>query len=383
VRLTLHLTTACNLRCSYCYSPPTLGPHMSSKVIQAALELAARLNERTCGIAFFGGEPLLHMDGIRETVSRARRMEEDGRVRFHFKITTNGLSLTDEVLDYSVRESIPVAMSFDGVREAHDRHRRTPKGGPSYELLLPRLRKLLERRPYSSVLTVVTPETAPYLARSMEFLLDLGVRYLIVSLNYDASWREDDLVVLEEQCRELGRLYVQWSEEGRKFYLSPFEVKLSSHVRCHEQREDRCELGQRQLSVDPAGHLYPCVQFTRAGPDSRWCIGNVFDGVDQAARGRIHDESEAEKSECGDCEIRNRCHSTCGCLNWQTTGSINRVSPVLCRYEQMLIPIVDHVGEVLWQRQNRLFLHKHYDPVWPIRSLVEDQRERPGPEDQS
>jgi uncharacterized protein len=128
----------------------------------------------------------------------------------------------------------------------------------------------------------------------------------------------------------------------------------------------------RQLSVDPEGFVYPCVQFTRSGSESRWCIGHVSSGIDQEARLKLRDESLADKQPCVDCSIRHRCQNTCGCLNWQATGSVSRISPVLCRSEQKLTAVADRVGAILFKEQNQRFLQKHYDPAYPIRSLLED-----------
>jgi len=375
MHLTLHITTACNMACDYCYSPPRDGNAMAPEVAARALELGTSLNGKSCGIVFFGGEPLLHKDLIASTVRRAREMEGEGTGRFHFKMTTNGLLLDEPFIAFSLRNDILIAMSFDGVREAHDAHRRLRNGKSSWDRLRGRLELLLEARPYSSILTVVNPDTTKYLSESAELLVNLGARYLIVSLNYAAPWTEKDFKVLKREMKKLARRYVEWTREGKKFYLSPFEVKLSSHINRHCYQKERCELARRQLSVDPEGYLYPCVQFPRAGKDSPWCIGNVWDGIDEERRVRIADRSEEEKEPCSECAIRERCHNTCGCLNWQTTGNINTISPVLCRYEQMMVPIADWVGKTLYKERNPLFLHKHYNEAYPVLSLIEDLAE--------
>ncbi|MCC6694373.1 MAG: SPASM domain-containing protein [Candidatus Hydrogenedentes bacterium] len=124
--------------------------------------------------------------------------------------------------------------------------------------------------------------------------------------------------------------------------------------------------------MDHEGYLYPCVQFVREGRDSAWCIGNVFDGVDETVRQRIRAASNQEKEGCADCVVKGRCNNTCGCLNWQTTGTISAVSPVLCRYEQMLMKVADRVGKKLCRERNPLFLHKHYNAAYPVISLIED-----------
>jgi len=349
-----------------------MGPTMKERTAFQALEFGARSGGSSCGIVFFGGEPLLAKPLIRSIVARARAMERCGEGSFHFKITTNGLLLDEEFIEYADRQGLLIAMSLDGIKSANDRHRRLPDGSPSFEILRSRLRLLLRHRPYASVLMVVNPDTVSHLSDSVSFLIGEGCRYLIVSLNYAAPWGETDLLALASQYRRIGKLYVRWTREGRKFYLSPFEVKLSSHIHQGCFRKEKCELGERQLSVDPEGYLYPCVQFTRAGPESEWCIGNVWDGMDEEKKGKIRARSEREKEPCRECAIQDRCNNTCGCLNWQTTGAVTEVSPVLCRHEQMLVPIADRVGEILFRKRDPLFLQKHYNATYPLLSLLED-----------
>lgn len=373
MHLTLHLTRACNLRCDYCYAPPQADDGMSLNTGRQALQFGIRLTAGSCGIVFFGGEPLLHRDLIYQLVRDARAMSRHGEGQFHFKLTTNGLLLDESLLEFAVENDVLIALSCDGTQSAHDRHRRLPNGHGSFDLVLPKLRLLLAARPYSSVLVVVNPDTADQLSDSVSFLLREGCRYLIVSLNYAAPWTEADLAVLEQQYERLGELYIAWSREDRKFYLSPFEVKLASHILGQQAHCRRCELGLRQLSVDPQGYLYPCVQFTSAGPASRWCIGHVSSGLNQAARAALYEESQADREPCRGCLIRDRCQNTCGCLNWQTTGSVSRVSPVLCRSEQAMTAVADRVGAVLFQERNPRFLQKHYDPAYPLLSLLEDE----------
>ncbi len=372
MHLTLHLTRACNLRCDYCYAPPETDPGMCFAVGQQALEFGAKLTSGSCGIVFFGGEPLLHTDLVRRLVHEGRQLKEQGRATFHWKITTNGLLLDDAFLDFSLEHDILISISVDGIREAHDRHRHLAGGAPSFDFVLPKMRRLLAVRPYCSLLMVVNPDTACYLAESTAFLLNEGCRYLVVSPNYAGAWTDADLAELQRQYEQLAELYIEWTLAGRKFYFSPFDVKLASHIQGEQAKCGRCELGQRQISVDPEGFLYPCVQFTTAGPKSRWCIGHVTTGLDEELRANLYAESQREKQPCCNCAIRHRCQNSCGCLNWQTTGRIDRVSGFLCRHEQMLLRIADRVGETLYQKGCNSFLQKHYDPAYPLLSLLED-----------
>jgi uncharacterized protein len=372
MHFTLHLTRACNLRCSYCYAPPKPDPGMTFDTARQVIDLGVRLNRGSCGLVFFGGEPLLKADLIREIVAECKLRQKEGQGRFHFKITTNGLLLDDDLLQFSVENEILITMSLDGPERVHDRHRRMANGEGSFSLLLPRFRRLLAVRPYSSVMMTVTPDTVSSFAESVCFLLDEGCRYVIVSLDYTADWTDSDMEELKRQYERLGDSYIEWTRQERKFYLSPFETKLSSHIKGPEACKERCELGMKQISVDSDGYLYPCVQFPAAGPNSRFCIGHAATGIDEAARQNLRDESTLEKKSCRRCAIRGRCSNTCGCLNWQTTGDINRISPVLCRHERTLIPIADRVGAVLYTERNPLFLHKHYNTAYPLLSFLED-----------
>jgi uncharacterized protein len=377
MHITLHVTTGCTMRCTYCYAPPHDGPVMPEAVGRRAMDLGASISSGSCGIVFFGGEPLMHKDLIRSLVLYGREQERRQPGRFHFKITTNGLLLDEAFLAFSLQEEMLIAVSIDGIREAHDRHRRLADGGPSFDVLYPRIKLLLAAKPYSSALMVVNPDTVQYFGDSVAFLLDEGFRYILVTLNYAEHWQESDMRLLARQYERLADLYVTWTEAGRKFYLSPFEVKLSSHINRHCYHKERCELAQRQISVDPLGYIYPCVQFTRAGPESDFRIGHIDSGIDDVRRQRLYAASTAAKEPCSRCAIRERCNHTCGCLNWQTTGTLTEVSPVLCRHEQMLVPIADDIGRRLYRHRNPLFLHKHYNVAYPVLSALEDSLKAP------
>lgn len=377
MHLTLHLTTACNMRCAYCYSPPRDGEPMSRDIGRKALEFGAKMTQGSCGIIFFGGEPLLCKDLICDLIEYGRYRERYQAGRFHFKVTTNGLLLDDEFLQFAVKNNLLIAMSVDGVEAAHDAHRRAIGDQSTFSHIKERLQRLIEIKPYSNVLTVVNPDTARYLCESIEMLVGMNCRYLIVSPNYAADWRDEHFRILEREFKKLAKRYIQWTREGCKFYLSPFEVKISSHINQHCYFKERCELAQKQLSVDPQGNLFPCVQFTRAGAESEWCIGSIYEGIREERREALYRLSDAEKESCRDCAVKDRCNHTCGCLNWQTTGGINTVSPVLCRYERMLLPIADGIAEKLYRERNPYFLHKHYNAAYPVLSLIEENLERP------
>ena len=373
LHFTLHLTNNCNMACAYCYVDRSNIQTMSAVIVRRAVDLAAGMTPGgdSAGIVFFGGEPLLYKELICETIDYANWKEKQAGCYFHYKVTTNGLLLDKDFLEYSRKNNLFIALSHDGVQAAHDRHRRDTEGRGTYETLARKAQMLLAARPYAPVLMTVNPDTARYYAESVEYLYNLGFRYLICSLNYAAAWQEDDLAMLAGEYGKLAEFYYRLTLAEEKFYLSPFEVKISSHINRRTYCHKRCELGLKQISVAPDGRLYPCVQFV--GDDS-YVLGDVYAGVNEKRRQHIYLQNEREKESCRDCAVRKRCNHYCGCLNKQATGSIDLVSPVLCAHERLLLPIADKLAERLFKKRNAMFIQKHYNEYYPIVSLVEDMK---------
>ncbi|MEN6370598.1 MAG: radical SAM protein [Armatimonadota bacterium] len=376
MHLTLHLTARCNLRCRYCYAEPHSGGDMTLDTIKSAISMAMndkKTPDESLGVIFFGGEPLLKRDLIAETVRHCRRIEAETGQMFHFKMTTNGTLLDEEFLTNPDTSGIFVALSHDGIRSAHDMNRLDAEGKGSFDALEPKINLLLSRRPYAPVMMVITPDTVRWYADSVKYLYGRGFKYLICSLNYGAEWTERHVAELGRQYNKLAGWYYEEILKEEKFYFSPFEVKIASHVYPGSCKAERCELGKTQISVAPNGRLYPCVQFVGDGSDEKYAIGHVKLGVDEEARARLYAWNGEEKSTCAECAIRERCNHYCGCLNKQATGSIDQVSPMLCVHERTILPIADRLAERLFKRRDPLFIQKHYNDMFPLISLVEDR----------
>ena len=366
---TLHMTSRCNLRCDYCYVSHG-GDDMTPATARAAVDLAGR-EAKQAGLIFFGGEPLLLRDLITETVVYARSRERKGGCRYFFKITTNGLLLDDSFLDFAGCENMFIALSIDGVEEAHDAHRKDASGQGSYKRVADSARRLLAVKPYSPALMTIRPDTLPLYAAGVEALFSMGFTYVIASLDYSASWTDAHLPELERQYKLISELYERKTLNEDKFYFSPFEVKISSHVNSRTYCHERCELGLRQLSVGSDGTLYPCVQFVG---DAVFALGDVCRGVNEEARKALYSRNEIEKEGCAQCAIRARCNHYCACLNRQATGSIDEISPMLCAHERIVLPIADELAERLYSRGSAIFIQKQYNEFYPMLSLAEDTR---------
>jgi uncharacterized protein len=268
---------------------------------------------------------------------------------------------------------VAVSLSIDGTPEAHDRHRLNLAGQPTWARVAERARALLSRKPYSPAIMVATPHTVAHAAAGVERLFSIGFRYLIFQLDYAADWPAAALLELERQYRAMADLYLAMTRREEKFYLSPFDVKIATHIRGEEARGLLCKLGVRQVSVAPDGTLYPCVQFVRDGRDRRFAVGDVWSGVDPAARAVCFEATERAPAECGGCAIEPRCNRRCGCLNLQTTGDLGAPSPLLCAHERLLVPIADQLGQQLWEERAAMFVQKHYNRAFSMLSLIEDR----------
>ncbi len=361
MHLTLHLTDRCNMACSYCYARRGQTDMMFVTATRAIERCA---EGRNCGIIFFGGEPLLRQDLIWDIIDWCEKRQPH---RFHYKVTTNGLLLDREFLRAAHRKRLHVALSLDGVREAHDRHRVTPEGAGTFAHVAEALRLLLAARPYSPVLLTVTPETVGRYARSVRWLQQQGARYVIASLNYAGGWTPAHLRRLKRAYQQLAAWHLENYRRGRKFYFSPLDRRIATHI--HDQCDNSCRLGYRQISVGPDGRLFPCVQFV--GRDD-YAIGSADHGLDEARRRDIFELNEQPKPDCAGCALIRRCHNRCGCLNIQTTGRIDQLPPLLCEHERMVFAIADQLAETLYAERNALFLQRHYDPAFPIQSFLED-----------
>jgi uncharacterized protein len=219
---------------------------------------------------------------------------------------------------------------------------------------------------------VTTPETVSWYAESIRYLFDSGFRYLICSLNYGTAWPQNALKELQRQYDKLADWYEERTLQEEKFYFSPFDVKIATHIFPGSCRQERCELGRKQLSIAPSGRIYPCVQFVGNGGDSEWCIGDVQSGIDEKRRDILYQRNAREKDSCIHCAIRERCNHFCGCLNRQATGLIDQVSPVLCEHEKTTLRVADRVAERLFRRKSAMFIQKQYNELFPLISLAED-----------
>jgi uncharacterized protein len=362
-RLTLNLTHACNMACTYCYAGEKFGSAMSAETGRAAVDLAlAGLSVRgapSLQVAFFGGEPLLAWGRLVDLTDYARAAAERAGVALTFQVTTNGTLLTPDRADTLGRHGFDVALSVDGIPEAHDATRPMAGGKTSGERVWEALDVALERCPSVTVIAVLDPANVAFLGESIEAFVSRGVRRLTLNPNWGAHWADAALEYWREGYERAAASYVEAYRAEDPFTLNVFDDKIVLHLLGPSGRLHACGFGEWDLAVAPSGRLYPCGRAVGEDREPSLVMGDVCRGPMQTIAGPAHEESDLPKP-CRGCALRARCASHCGCANREATGDPTLPGDVLCWHERMSIPIADRAASMLFAERNPAFISRFY-----------------------
>ncbi|MBQ1954458.1 MAG: thioether cross-link-forming SCIFF peptide maturase, partial [Clostridia bacterium] len=285
--LCLHIAHTCNLNCSYCFA--SQGKYhgeravMSFEVGKRALDFLVENSgsRRNLEVDFFGGEPLMNFQVVKDLVAYARSIEKEKGKNFRFTLTTNGVLIDDDVIDFANRECSNVVLSLDGRKEIHDRYRVDYAGNGSWEKIVPKFQKLVEAREGKNYYMRGTFTHAnPDFLEDIKVMLDLGFSELsmepVVCAPGDPSaLTAEDMEIVKDQYEKLAELMLQRDAEGRPFTFYHYMIDLSGGP-CIYKRISGCGSGTEYMAVTPWGDLYPCHQFVG---EEKYLLGNIWDGV--------------------------------------------------------------------------------------------------------
>ena len=337
--LCLHVAHTCNLNCDYCFA--SQGKYqgdralMSFEVGKRALDFLIENsgNRRNLEVDFFGGEPLMNFDMVKELVAYCRSIEKEKGKNFRFTLTTNGLLIDDDVIDFANRECSNVVLSLDGRKEIHDRYRVDYAGNGSWDRIVPKFQKLVEARGGKDYYMRGTFTHAnPDFLKDIEQMLDLGFTELsmepVVCAPGDPSeLTEEDLPIILDQYEKLAELMIQRDREGRPFTFYHYMIDLTGGP-CIYKRISGCGSGTEYMAVTPWGDLYPCHQFVG---EEKFKVGDIWNGVSNTA---IQDEfcscNVYARPECRDCWARLYCSGGCAANAYHSTGSVKGVYKYGC-----------------------------------------------------
>lgn len=337
--LCLHIAHTCNLNCAYCFA--SQGKYhgeravMSFEVGKRALDFLVENSgtRHNLEVDFFGGEPLMNFDVVKQLVAYARSIEKEKGKNFRFTLTTNGVLIDDDVIEFANRECSNVVLSLDGRKEIHDRYRVDYAGNGSWDRIVPKFQKLVESRSGQNYYMRGTFTHAnPDFLKDIQQMLDLGFTELsmepVVCAPGDPSeLTEEDKVIVMEQYEKLAELMLERDKEGRPFTFYHYMIDLADGP-CIYKRISGCGSGTEYMAVTPWGDLYPCHQFVG---EEKFKLGDIFNGVNNTA---IQDEFKScnvyARPECRDCWARLYCSGGCAANAYHATGSIKGVYKYGC-----------------------------------------------------
>ncbi len=338
--LCLHVAHTCNLNCSYCFA--SQGRFHGERAIMS-FETAKRAidflvensgTRRNLEVDFFGGEPLLNWDVVKQTVEYARSIEKENGKNFRFTLTTNGMLVDDEVIEYSNREMHNVVLSLDGRKEVHDRFRKDYAGKGSWDVIVPKFQKFAKARGGKNYYMRGTFTHAnPDFLEDIKTMLDLGFTELsmepvVCAPGDPMALTEEDLPIVCEQYEKLAELMLERSREGRPFTFYHYMIDLEDGP-CIYKRISGCGSGTEYMAVTPWGDLYPCHQFVG---EEGFKLGDIWNGVtNRTVQEDFASCNVYAREECRDCWARLYCAGGCAANAFHATGSVRGVYDYGCK----------------------------------------------------
>lgn len=338
--LCLHVAHTCNLNCSYCFA--SQGKYqgermlMSFEVGKQALDflIAHSGKRKNLEVDFFGGEPLMNWEVVKQLVRYGRSREADAKKHFRFTLTTNGMLVDDDVIEFCNREMYNVVMSLDGRKEVNDRFRKNYAGDGSYDTIVPKFQKFAKERAEKSyyIRGTFTHHNTDF-TNDLFHMADLGFTQLsmepvVCSPDDPCALTAEDLPVVMEQYEILAKEMLKREREGHPITFYHYMIDLE-HGPCIYKRLSGCGSGTEYLAVTPWGELFPCHQFVG---DEKYSMGNVWDGVTNTAlREKFRSCNVASRPQCNDCWAKLYCSGGCAANAYHATGEITGVYDYGCK----------------------------------------------------
>ena len=363
--LCLHIAHDCNLACKYCFAGE--GEYhgrralMSLEVGRKALDflVANSGNRVNLEVDFFGGEPLMNWQVVKELVAYGRSLEEPHHKKFRFTLTTNGVLLTDEVMDFVNKEMSNLVLSIDGRKEIHDLMRPHRGGQGSYDEILPKYKKAAGSRNQMNyyVRGTYTRNNTDF-SEDVIHLADQGfeqisVEPVVADKKEDYALRMEDVPKLLSEYDRLAQEYIRRKRDGKGFQFFHFMIDLEGGP-CVAKRLSGCGSGTEYLAVTPWGDLYPCHQFVG---QEEFLMGNVEDGI---VRKDIQDKFKAcnvySKKECRDCFAKFYCSGGCAANAWHESGDVNGSYELGCELQRKRVECAIMIKAALAEEERESYL---------------------------
>lgn len=337
--LCLHIAHDCNLKCRYCFAEE--GEYkghralMSYEVGKKALDflIANSGNRKNLEVDFFGGEPLMNFDVVKQLVLYGREQEKLHNKNFRFTLTTNGILLNDEIMEFANKEMANVVLSIDGRKEVNDYMRPSRNGKGSYDIILPKFEKLAKSRNQTNyyVRGTFTHNNLDF-SKDVLHLADLGfqqisVEPVVTQPEESYALQKEDVEKICEEYDLLAKEMIQREKKGKGFNFFHFMIDLSGGP-CVAKRLSGCGSGTEYLAVTPWGDLYPCHQFVGM---EEFLMGNVDEGIKRTdIRDTFKECNVYSKDKCQECFAKFYCSGGCAANSYNFHNNINDAYDLGC-----------------------------------------------------
>ncbi|MBE7030179.1 MAG: thioether cross-link-forming SCIFF peptide maturase [Ruminococcaceae bacterium] len=352
--LCLHITHDCNLRCKYCFADTGeygggkrsfMSPEVGKKAIDFVIANSAK--RKNIEIDFFGGEPLMNFDAVKEILEYAEEQGKEHDKHFRFTITTNGLLLDDEKIAYINEHMGNIVLSIDGRKEVNDAVRTRVDGTGCYDKILPRFKQVAESRNQDNYYVRGT-----FTANNLDFSLDalhladlgfeqISIEPVVLADGHPLALKEEHLPKLYDEYESLARAYVKRRANGQFFNFFHFMMDFSQGP-CAYKRLAGCGAGCEYVAVTPDGDIFPCHQFVG---NNDYKMGNVFDGkLNPELQGKFAATNIYTKDACRDCWAKFYCSGGCMANAVNFNGDVNKPYEIACDLERKRVECAMYIA---------------------------------------
>ena len=367
----IHLTEKCNLNCTYCYQNKRI-KDIKFEDIKNLIDYEISKKSKYSIIIFYGGEPLLQKNLIKNTIDYIN--SKRCKTNFYYSITTNGTLLDDNFIKYMKDNNfINIAFSFDGMKDTQDLNRKTIDGNGTFDIVEKNAKKVLHYFDDVIAMTVITKNNLSNASKNVEYLMSLGFRCINLLFDYSQNWKDEDLNEIRKQYHEITEIYANKILQECDVEIPLIDDKIRTYIKDEYDCNETCNLGMKTINVGTDGNFYPCMQFVN---NKDFMIGNCKTGIDIKARINLIKNSKKENEICKSCVVRKRCKHLCSCKNYILTNDINKLSPVICETEKILIEVSDKMAEKLYKQNSKMFMQKYYNKNYNILKQIANKYEK-------